>query len=602
MPRTSGSDEPRGTILIVILGVIIVLVIGAVLIREADLGLVRSEPAPVPVYRPPTDAPAASPSPSPADPTRTATEEPQGVLTPRPMSTSAPPRLAVEQSVQQRYAKYLRALEAKVPGLMLIAYPGDTEVDHLLAAQTSDWTVFWAREQLPGATLLREEPFVVIVHASWPEDALTLDGLRAMAEGRRGEHTMVIPDGGQAARELLAVERLGPRQERVADWQAVQRYVATHADTWSLVPWDVVTFRVRVLPVDGQWPEPDNLADYPLLRRLWLTADIPIPEALLKDLAAALKYEPLPTVELAAVGDIMLDKTSREMLDTHGPTWPFAGEGVRQILESADITFGNLENPISTHGKAQPKSYTFRADPSFVEGLHYAGFDVLSLANNHIGDYGDIALTDTLDILDSAKIAAIGAGRTITEAHEAKIIESRGLKIAFLAYNQINPKSFAATATKPGTAWMEPERMAAEVASAQKEADIVVVSCHWGIEYRGNSDATQQKLAKLLADAGADLILGHHPHVVQGLQYERNTFVAYSLGNFVFYPMLAPESVETVILRCLLDISGVKAVELIPVEIKNSQPRVLAASERPRVIERIRRVTKEQNGFPDEME
>ena len=459
MPSTSGPRQRRGIVPILILGIVVVLVIVGILAQQSGLGLglPQPEPAPVQVYRPPLDKPTASPSPSLPAPTRTPMEEPGRVLTPTLMATSAPPRLAVEQSVHARYEKYFRALETKAPGLMLIPYPGDAEIDHLLAAQTSDWTIFWARDQMEGAILLRQEPFVVIVHPSWPEEKLTLEGLRALAEGRQGNHALVSPDGGQATRELLSMEQLGAQQARVDNWQAVQQHVATHPDTWGLVPWDTVTFRVRVLPVDGRWPELDNLGDYPLVRRLWLTTDIPIPETLRDDLLAALKYDPLPTVELAAVGDIMLDKTSRQMLDTHGPTWPFRGEGVQQILAGADITFGNLENPISTRGKVQPKSYTFRADPSFVQGLQYAGFDVLSLANNHIGDYGDLALIDTLDHLDAGEIVSIGAGRTITEAHEAKIIESRGLKIAFLAYNQINPKSFAATATSPGTAWTEDE-------------------------------------------------------------------------------------------------------------------------------------------------
>jgi poly-gamma-glutamate capsule biosynthesis protein CapA/YwtB (metallophosphatase superfamily) len=483
---------------------------------------------------------------------------------------------------------------------MLIAYPGDAEVDHLLAAQTSDWTIFWAREQTSGAVLLRQEPFVAIVHPSWPDDSLTLAELRALAEGKRRDYTMVTPDGGQAARELLSVQETDPRQIRAADWQAVQEYVATHEDSWGLVPWDAVTFRVRLLAVEGRWPTLENLQDYPLRRSLWLIGDIPIPDGLERDLVAALKYEPLPTVELVAVGDIMLDKTARQMMKTNGPNYPFAGEGVQPILSGADITFGNLENPISTRGKQQAKSYTFHADPTVVEGLEWAGFDVLSLANNHVGDYGDIALTDTLDILDAAHIVAVGAGRTITEAHEARIVESQGLKIAFLAYNQINPKFFAATDTSPGTAWMEPERMAAAVAAAQREADIVVVSCHWGVEYRASSDATQQNVARVLADAGADLIIGHHPHVVQGLQYHRSTFTAYSLGNFIFYAGVTSETTETVILRCLLDISGVKAVQLIPIAIKNAQPRVLSAQDGSRVIERIRRMAREQSGFPRE--
>jgi len=599
MQSTSDSGQTRGIAVILILGIVATIVVGAMLVQQSRTEMTDAKLATAPGYRPPATPLTPSPSPSLPSPTRTALAEPSTILTPTHASTSAPLRLSVEQSVKARYDKYFGGLATRYPGLMLIPYPGDEEIDHLLAAQTSDWTVFWAREQLPGAVLLREEPFVAIVHPNWPADSVSMAELRALAEGSQGAYTMVSPDGGQAARELLAMEQAAPHQVRAADWQAVQEYVATHENTWALVPWDAVTFRVRVLPVEGRWPTLDSLGDYPLLHRLWLIGDIPIPDALQKDLSAALRYEPLPTVELVAVGDIMLDKTARQMMETHGPTWPFAGEGVQPILSGADIAFGNLENPISTRGKLESKTYTFRADPSVVEGLRYAGLDVLSLANNHIGDYGDIALTDTLDILDSAQIVAVGAGRTITEAHQVRIVERAGLKVAFLAYNQINPKSFAATATSPGTAWLDAETMVSAVEAAQREADIVVVSCHWGVEYRSTADATQQKLARMLAEAGADLVLGHHPHVVQGLQYHPNTFTAYSLGNFVFYTGLTAETTETVILRCFMDISGVKAVELIPVSIKGSQPRVLSPQDGARVLHRIRRVTKEQGGFPE---
>ena len=144
------------------------------LMQESRLGADRAKLTPVQVYRPPADS-TPSPSPSLPSPTRTELGEPGSVLTSTLLATPAPLRLAVEESVRARYGKYFSSLEAQYPGLMLIAYPGDQEVDHLLAAQTSDWTVFWAREQIPGSTLLRREPFVVIVNPSWPEDVLTMD-------------------------------------------------------------------------------------------------------------------------------------------------------------------------------------------------------------------------------------------------------------------------------------------------------------------------------------------------------------------------------------------------------------------------------------------
>ena len=140
--------------------------------------------------------------------------------------------------------------------------------------------------------------------------------------------------------------------------------------------------------------------------------------------------------------------------------------------------------------------------------------------------------------------------------------------------------------------------MRADVQAARQEADLVIVSCHWGVEYSAYPNASQHELAQVLSDAGADLVLGHHHHVVQGLSYEAETFVAYSLGNFVFYHGPTAETAETVIMRCLLDPSGVKTVELIPIAITHCQPAVVAPTQGAAVIERIFRVTSQQGRLP----
>jgi poly-gamma-glutamate synthesis protein (capsule biosynthesis protein) len=174
--------------------------------------------------------------------------------------------------------------------------------------------------------------------------------------------------------------------------------------------------------------------------------------------------------------------------------------------------------------------------------------------------------------------------------------------VAFLAYNQILPASFAATETSPGSAFMEAERMATEVRAARERADVVVVSCHWGVEYSAYPNSFQQQMAGVLADAGADLILGHHPHVLQGLGYLNDAFVAYSLGNFCFYHGPTPETVETVVLRCLVDASGVKTVELIPAFITDGQPALASSEVADRILSRIHRVTASQGAFPQPRE
>ncbi|GAG31325.1 unnamed protein product, partial [marine sediment metagenome] len=169
---------------------------------------------------------------------------------------------------------------------------------------------------------------------------------------------------------------------------------------------------------------------------------------------------------------------------------------------------------------------------------------------------------------------------------------------AFLAYNQIGPDYFAATETSPGTAFMDAKRMVAAVRAARQRADVVVVSCHWGIEYTPYPNASQQELAQTLVDAGAALIIGHHPHVVQSLGYRQGAFTAYSLGNFVFDQGFSEETSQGLVLRCLLDASGVKMVEFLPVRITDCQPALMSPEDGASLLERIMSVTEEQGALP----
>lgn len=530
-------------------------------------------------------------------PVASPTRWPRPTRTLEPTATLVPVRLAVEQGVYSRYQTYFAALSGRFPALVLLPYPRHAEMDDVLAMQTSDGVIHWGPRASDEVILLREEPYAVAAHVLLPRDGFTLPQLVALASGQDQSYTMVSGDGGVAARRILDLDDLDERMIQTDGWPLAKEYVATHKDTWALFPWEVVDFRVRTLPVEGHIPGPEVAQDYPLVRRLWLHKEISLPRALVDDLLGALHYQPAATVELVAVGDIMLGRLVKERMQQDSVRYPFEGEGIQPILSRAHIAFGNLECPVSDRGTRQDKGYEFRADPEAIDGLTYAGFDVLSLANNHTGDYADLALADTLRLLTDAQIVPIGAGHTITEAHEAKIIEANGLRVAFLAYNQIGPNWFAATESSPGSAFMEPERMTAGVQAALQKADVVVVSCHWGVEYAPHSTASQQKLARTLAGAGAVLIIGHHSHVVQGLCYHNDTLTAYGLGNFVF-DMYPGEASEGVMLHCLLDASGVKTVELIPFSIVSSQPVLMSPEDGARVVEHVMRTTQAEKGLP----
>lgn len=254
---------------------------------------------------------------------------------------------------------------------------------------------------------------------------------------------------------------------------------------------------------------------------------------------------PLPSKELKliAVGDIMLsaNRAAGKQMAQKGYKYPF--EAVKGILEEGDITFANMESPISTVGTKLPgKGITFRTDPMVLDGLKYAGIDILSLANNHILDYDDPALLDTLRLLDEADIQRAGAGQNLAEARKPAIIEKNGLKVAFLAYSDMADiyfsnkykKVFAAADDRAGVAPTDIDMILEDVAAVRPQVDIVIVSLHWGVEDSNNTTDQQKEMAHRIIDAGADAILGHHPHVLQGVEIYKGKPIAYSLGNFVF--------------------------------------------------------------------
>jgi poly-gamma-glutamate synthesis protein (capsule biosynthesis protein) len=269
-------------------------------------------------------------------------------------------------------------------------------------------------------------------------------------------------------------------------------------------------------------------------------------------------------VSLIAVGDIMLGNHPLYVgrgvgakIKQKGPTFPFSA--VASKLKEGDVVFGNLEAVLSNRGidSKRLSSVSMRAAPEAVEGLTYAGFNILSLANNHILEHGQYALSETMKILSRHDIKYVGVNTDITKAREPLIVDAKGIKIAFLAYCLIPDQ----------TAYIsidDPQEICDDVSKAKLEADIVVVSLHWGNEYLEKPSPSQIRLAHQIIDAGADVILGHHPHVLQGVESYKGAIIAYSLGNFLFDQIFLEETRYGVILECLLSKDGVVGYKLLP--------------------------------------
>jgi len=281
-----------------------------------------------------------------------------------------------------------------------------------------------------------------------------------------------------------------------------------------------------------------------------------------------------PFVSISAVGDLMFDRGVGEAVWKNGSHW--AMEKVRDDIASADIAFANLESPISKKSAMLEKPIGFRSPPGTAGLLADAGFDVVSLANNHSVDCGRDGLLETMAFLGKSGLHWCGAGKDRREAEKACIIKVNGLRVAFVAFSQF-PEGSRKMDKVPTIALAEPGTVSRVIAGAAKKADIVVASFHWGEEYAPIPTGESRTLAREAADAGAALILGHHPHVVQGLEtiprrHGRPALVAWSLGNFIF-DQKETRTREGLVLHCRMDRGGVESARLAPVRIDGLRPR-----------------------------
>ncbi len=286
-----------------------------------------------------------------------------------------------------------------------------------------------------------------------------------------------------------------------------------------------------------------------------------------------LEIEPVPEIVLYAVGDIMMDRGVEYMIEKYGEgDFKFPFLNIASYLQEADIVFANLEGPISERGKRVGSIYSFRMQPESADSLDWAGFNVISLANNHMFDYQSVALQDTMTAFKERGITYIGAGFNRDDAFSLKIREVAGTRIGFLGYTNMGPVGWRASSKRPGMAWIDQNTLPNVldyISQAKAQVDVLVVSLHAGVEYAPEPNYFQTSFSQQAIEAGADLVLGHHPHVAQKQEKYQDGWVAYSLGNFVFDQGFSEETMQSMLLKVVIVNKKIKQV--IPQTIKMNQ-------------------------------
>jgi poly-gamma-glutamate synthesis protein (capsule biosynthesis protein) len=377
------------------------------------------------------------------------------------------------------------------------------------------------------------EPLVVAVHPTRQGLGLTSTEAAAVRDGRVGAWS----DLGEAGAGLTVGSLRDVRGDR---------------DTVAVVPASAVGPDWTVARVDDVDPL-RNPAGYPL---------------------RTTGPEPAPVTTVTVAGDVMLGRRVGARLAQAGD--PAAAlRPLARRLGAADLTIGNLESTLSRAGRPRQGGDSFAAAPSVREGLRLAGFDVLSLANNHVGDFGPTALRRTVARVRRGGFLPVGAGRDLDVAMQPAVIERNGVSFGVLAFDAIG-ETPAATDTSPGAfrLRMQPRtgplddgdlaRVLGAVEELAAQVDVVVVVPHWGTQYTHRTVRDQRRVASALVDAGADVVAGGHPHWVQGVEVRRGALVAYSLGNLVFDMDFMRKTQEGVLLELVFWGDELKGSRLVP--------------------------------------
>jgi poly-gamma-glutamate synthesis protein (capsule biosynthesis protein) len=422
----------------------------------------------------------------------------------------------------------------------------------------------------PTAVPIVAVPIVPVADYRTTATAIAAADVRAVVNGssKRWTSLELVGDESSAVMATLGLTVPSSKLETAADAAGLMADLAAHRDRLGFLRADEVGPGVRALG----WGEANlfgvqrlkAVESWPLMARLPASAD---------------GYDPATTWTLFAAGDLGLDRSYANVVKNLGMgiDYPFDGGtariarlvccspfgwkvpvivstghpgAMRSLISSADLALANMEESAPDKFTYHPHGTVFTGDPALIKGIANAGIDVASVASTHIGDGGRAGILQTIASLQKNGIAAFGAGPNLAAARQPAVFEEGGVKVAILGYDGISSKYYGATATTTGDAPLSGDYIKADVAAARAAgAQVVIVFPHWGVEYTFGPSKLQQRLGRLAIDAGADMVIGNHPHWVQSVEIYKGKPIWYSLGNFTFDQSWSEPTLEGVSLE-----------------------------------------------------
>ena len=477
---------------------------------------------------------------------------------------------------------------------------GSVDVERVQANDQADVRFSTTKTAGTGASLALARTFLVpICSPRTPVRGVTSDQVTAMLNGTAADWASVGSPTSMAVQPFVIDGLRAPGTSGkaivVATYEDLIARFPEHPGAIALASIDDVDFRASSLEVDGvdlmSTAEPPQ--DWPFSIVLYVSGQNDAwryVEAMTPpidgDQSAATTSPPLT---VTFVGDVILGRTVHTIMtrlnDFSAPFRLVADE-----LKKTDLTIANLECSLSDNitPPTDPYTFSFMTLTAGGNGLTLSGVDAVSQANNHSMNFGAQGMRDTLAALDQRKIRHFGIGENLTDARQPVILESQGRKIAVLGYDGITGTTYGATDSTAGTAPLDVNLMAEDIAAARKRADIVIPFVHWGIEYQLIPSAEQQSIARTAIDVGADMVVGSHCHWVQGMEVYQGKPIIYSLANFVFDQDWSLETKQGLIMHLVFRENRLAAIRFVPVLIEDFyRPRIVDGTQMTQILNRI---------------